>query len=153
MMDYIHLSATTPWSEPCAQVGSNHYMRNARMEARTYINQLIRTLGGNPIGSNFSMVHCPHDFGTYLDIKFFYDDEDQKHVIYMSQVESGCEKWDDISLALLEEGGYELEKDSEQLNNQHTEDFPDDELEEYSTYDSGPTGHGDECLSDADPEL
>jgi hypothetical protein len=45
MIDYIELSQTTPYGEPCAQVGIEDYMKNSRMEASTYIEQLKRTLG------------------------------------------------------------------------------------------------------------
>jgi hypothetical protein len=150
MMDYIHLSATTPHGESCAQVGNDHYMQNAKLEAHAYINQLRRTLGENPVGSRFAITKCPHDFGTYLDIKFFYDDEDQRHVIYMSQVEMGCEKWDEIASSELSKDGYALEN-SDSISNE--EEISDETWEEYSTHDNGPTGHGDDCFSDVDPGL
>jgi hypothetical protein len=152
MMDYIHLSATTPHGESCAQVGTNGYMRNAKMEARTYIEQLVRTFGQNPEGSYFSIVYCPHDFGTYLDIEFFFDDENQRQVIYMSDVESGCEKWDRISIAMLTKGEYNFANESEPFCN-CSEDIASEELEDDTFYNNGPTGHGDECLSDADTGL
>jgi len=106
MLDYIFLSQTTPCDEPCAQVGSEDYMQRARMEARVYMDQLKRTFGNNPEGSFFKVVRCPHDFGTYLDIRFYYDDEDQAHVKYMLQVESGCNKWDSQAKEELRELGY-----------------------------------------------
>lgn len=109
MLDYIHLSQTTPCNEPCAQVGEENYMTNARIEAHVYLDQLRRTFGENPHGSFFKMVRCPHDFGTYLDIRFYYDDEDQRHVRYMSNVESGCETWDPEALLKLQRENYRLE--------------------------------------------
>jgi len=45
MLDYIHLSQTTPCNEPCAQVGEENYMTNARIEAHVYLDQLRRTFG------------------------------------------------------------------------------------------------------------
>jgi hypothetical protein len=109
MLDYIHLSQTTPCNEPCAQVGEENYMTNARIEAHVYLDQLRRTFGENPQGSFFKVVRCPHDFGTYLDIRFYYDDEDQQHVRYMSDVESGCETWDAHALQQLQRANYRLE--------------------------------------------
>lgn len=108
MKDYIHLSQTTPWGEACAQVGSENYMAQARMEACVYIDQLKRAFGENPPGTFFRIVRCPHDFGTYLDVRFYYDDEDQRHVRYMSDVETGCEKWDQEALTDLRERNYML---------------------------------------------
>jgi len=105
----MELSQTTPCDEPCAQLRSENYMKRARIEARAYIDQLKRTFGSAPIGSFFKLVHCPHDFGTYLDIRYYYDDEDQRHVAYMCDIERGCDKWDDIALTQLEESGYTME--------------------------------------------
>jgi hypothetical protein len=106
MLNYIYLSQTTPSDESCAQVGYDDYMRNARIEASVYRDQLKRTFGINPGGSFFRIVRCPHDFGTYLDLRFYYDDEDQVHVKYMMTVESGCEEWDDHARKELFCRGY-----------------------------------------------
>jgi len=147
MTDYIHLSGTTPYDESCAQVGSEDYMKNARMEARAYIRQLTRTFGVNPEGTRFALAHNPHDFGTYIDIRFFYDDEDQIHVSYMVLVESGCAEWDAAALIELGANGYHLEDEDAK------EEESGEQWEECYTYDNGPTGHGDVCMSDADPGL
>jgi hypothetical protein len=90
-------------------------MTNARIEARVYMDQLTRTFGQNPKGSFFKIVRCPHDFGTYLDIRFYYDDEDQLHVSYMSDVETGCASWDIKALELLQSVGYEIGEIRHQL--------------------------------------
>ena len=116
MLDYIHLSQTTPWDEPCAQLGSDDYMTNARIETRVYIDQLQRSFGVNPKGSFFKVVRCPHDFGTYLDIRFYYDDEDQLHVKYMMVIESGCHKWDDHSKKELVARNYSIKSIGEKLS-------------------------------------
>ncbi len=108
MIDYIELSQTTPGDEPCAQVGSENYLVNSKIEALAYVEQLHRMLGKNPPGSFFKIVKCPHDFGTYLDIRFYYDDEDQHHIRYMIDVENGCEKWDDQARRELSANGYQL---------------------------------------------
>lgn len=150
MTDYIYLSATTPGDESCAQVGSNDYMKNSKMEAHAYIRQLIRTFGENPEGTRFTLAYCPHDFGTYIDIKLFYDDENQDHLDYMNLVERGCEKWDNTALSELKANGYHLENENEKLDE---EGLSGDPWEEGYTYDNGPTGHGDVCMSDADPGL
>lgn len=106
MLDYIELSQTTPNDEKCAQVGSDDYMRRSRIEARVYIDQLQRRFGRSPDGSFFKIVRCPHDFGTYLDIRFYYDDEDQTHVKYMIDIEAGCDKWDEEARRKLVENDY-----------------------------------------------
>jgi hypothetical protein len=110
MTDYIHLPGTTPNAEPCAQVGDLDYMRKARIEAHVYINQLRRVYGGNPIGTRFSVRQCAHDFGIYLDIRFYFDEEDQRHVDYMDRVESGCDHWDEMARIELHQAGYDSPK-------------------------------------------
>lgn len=85
-----------------AQVGMDGYMNQARLEARTYISQLQRVYGVPPIGSHFKIIRCPHDFSTYLDIRFYYNDEDQRHVAYMDNIEMGCLHWDDVAFLELE---------------------------------------------------
>ncbi len=106
MTDYIELVTTTPVDEPCAQVGMEDYMNQARLEARTYIAQLQRVYGAPPVGSHFKIIRCPHDFGTYLDIRFYYDDEDQRHVAYMDNIEQGCERWDTDAIRELNKSNY-----------------------------------------------
>lgn len=109
MIDYIELVTTTPLSELCAQVGEEGYLIRARLEARTYMEQLQRVYGTPPEGAHFKIIRCPHDFGIYLDIRFYYDDEDQRHVVYMDKLEQGCERWDAMALAALEKQGYCLQ--------------------------------------------
>jgi len=111
MEDYIYLMATTPGEEPCSQVGDTDYMKKARVEARAYVNQLLRVYGANPVGTHFAIVRCPHDFGTYLDIRLYYDDEDQGQVKYITDIEKGCEKWDEAALKELEEKEFKLKKE------------------------------------------
>lgn len=72
------------------------------------MNQLLRIYGMNPSGTRFAFVHCPHDFGTYLDIRFYYNDEDQIHVKYMMDIETGCGKWDEAARKELRERSYEF---------------------------------------------
>lgn len=145
MTDSIFLATTTPSGEKCAQLNfTKDYMEMSKLEAHAYIRQLTRVLGENPEGTRFLLAHCPHDFGTYLDIKFFYNDEDENQIEYMNSVENGCETWDEEALKELNESGYVLKS-------VHDED--DEEIMESLTTDNGPTGHGDICMSDANPGL
>ncbi len=69
MLNYIELCQTTPSDEPCAQVGDTNYLKRARMEVAAYMKQLTRNFGIQPTGCFFKVVPCPHDFGTYLDLR------------------------------------------------------------------------------------
>lgn len=108
MLDYVELCRTTPCDENCAQVGSKDYLKRAKTEAKAYVNQLKRMLGPNPPGSFFQFVKCPHEFGTYLDLRFYFDDEDQLQVKYLMGVMSGFNKWDKEARKELEENAYEI---------------------------------------------
>ncbi|MCD9015214.1 hypothetical protein [Parachryseolinea silvisoli] len=142
MKDHISLS-TTPGMEDCAALSDEDYMDNARLEARTYQRQLIRFYGMNPAGTAFRITRCAHDFGTYLDLEFHYDDENQRHVSYMAALDEGCLYWDDKAIHELKHDGYSL---LQIVKVKGRRDF------EHSNND-GPTGHGDDCYSDADPGL
>lgn len=149
MKDFIYLCSTTPWDESCIQVGDEGYLRNSRIEARAYINQLRREFGGNPIGTWFTVVGCPHDLGTYRDIVFHFDSEDQHQVAYMGTIQNGCRHWDEMARIELQAAGYRLPTEQEEgEDNDGIEPW-----EESLTQDNGPTGHGDICMSDADPGL
>ena len=142
MENYFEFACTTPYNEPCAQLGSDDYNSNARLEAKAFIRQLQRAINSNPIGTRFEIIHCPHDRGPYLDIRFDYDDEVQEHVAYLAKLEEGCDTWDETAIQELTAAGYTFPKVEDD-----EEDFED---EDFETTDNGPTGHGDDCLSDAD---
>jgi hypothetical protein len=148
MKDYISLS-TTPGMEDCAPLGDGGYMKNARLEAHAYQRQLQRTYGMNPVGTKFRIKRCPHDFGTYLDLEFHYDDENQRHVAYMAVIDEGCLHWDERAIEELKQRGYS------HLPRGAARKRPTSRSSEEDGYttDNGPTGDGDVCYSDADPCL
>jgi hypothetical protein len=134
MIDYIELPST-PACEKCIGVNEENALALARIEARTYISQLKRAYGMNPEGTTFKIHRSRHDFGDYLDIRFFFDCDNLKHDEYAMIVEDGCDYWDHEAIKELRALGYKL---------------PEDDIMES---DNGPTGHGDICYSDADPGL
>lgn len=149
MQEYYDFACTTPCHEPCAQLGSFGYMPNARLEALAYIRQLQRAYGANPAGTQFSIIRCSHDYGTYLDVRFEYDDAVQEHVAYQARLDEGCDTWDATARIELTVAGYEFPKVGDDGDD---EGSGQEDIEWYTT-NNGPTGHGDDCLSDADPCL
>lgn len=108
--DQFELAQTTPHDEPCSQVGSHDYMRNARIEARALINQIIRENGAPPPGVNFKITNHPHDFGTYLDVSLQFPMDDEVCEEYVYGVEGNTpSNWDDEAKKELSENGYLLE--------------------------------------------
>jgi hypothetical protein len=110
MMEHICID-TTPSGEKCTGISDFDALRFMRIEARVYIKQLIRVYGENPPGTQFQIKHNDHDAGTYLDIHFRFDEENEKQVAYACAVDEGCESWDDESKQQLERLCYAFPND------------------------------------------
>jgi hypothetical protein len=109
--DKLELAQTTPSEEPCAQVGSPNYMRNARIEAKVLRDQIIRENGTPPEGTFLETNSNPHDFGTYLDVAIVFDENNEEARNYAFAVESNVPQlWDEESKKQLDEMGYKLEE-------------------------------------------
>src|ERR1051325_2014191 len=94
MRDYIDLGCA-PSHEECAQVGSTNYLQQARKQCRAYIGQLRRELGPEPIGAHLTLRLNPHDFGTYLSVICYFDDEHKESIDYAFKCEGqGPKFWD-----------------------------------------------------------
>jgi hypothetical protein len=105
----LELAATTPLDEPCAQVGSENYIRNSRKEAQAFINQIMRKHGNPPKGVMLTTKSNPHDFGSYLDVVIRFDEDDEVASGYAYGVENDpSNEWDDEALKELKESGYTL---------------------------------------------
>jgi hypothetical protein len=91
-MDFIEIGAT-PGEADCAQVGKDGYHRLARIECNAYIVALTRYYGTPPEGSRFSVHSNPHDFGSYLDVRYVYDSAIPEHVAHAIKVENGLRFW------------------------------------------------------------
>jgi hypothetical protein len=94
MKDFIDVGSS-PHGEDCAQVGSDDYHDRARRECRAYIAQLRRVFGDEPEGARLSVKSNPHDFGTYLSVICYYDDQIPAAADYAFRCESESpEHWD-----------------------------------------------------------
>lgn len=72
MKDFINIGST-PFEEDCAQVGSDNYEQVSRIECNRY-RDLLKEL--YPAG-NFKVKSFPHDFGSYLEVVAYYDEDDE----------------------------------------------------------------------------
>jgi hypothetical protein len=79
MRDYIEFE-TTPSDEPCVQVGHDLYRPIASMEAQLMKSQLEELLltKYSDILINITITQCPHDFGTYYELRAYYDGDNEK---------------------------------------------------------------------------
>ena len=89
---------SSPHGERCAQVGTEGYVKQARIECRLYIDVLRRTLGPEPEGARLSVASNPHDFGTYLSVRCYYNPTHALALEYALRCEAeGPEEWDDLA--------------------------------------------------------
>lgn len=147
-MEHICID-TTPSGEKCTGISDFDALRFMRIEARVYIEQLIRVYGENPPGTQFQIKHNDHDAGTYMDIHFRFDEDIEAQVDYARSVDEGCELWDEESKRHLEKLCYAFPKTETE------EDGDENDVDDFDEHgmQNGPTGHGDICMSDADPGL
>lgn len=110
MLDYLTIGPA-PADEPCAQVGSENYKSQTKMECFVYIKQLKRVYGEPPEGSYLRIKGFPHDFGTYHEVVVEYENE--KGMEYAFKCESGCAEWDEESKAELKALGYQFNNKGE----------------------------------------
>lgn len=143
------LVSTTPNKELCVLYDVPNYRFNASLEARTYKDQLLRTHGKNPSGSSLRITSSKSNGLVDYAIRFHYDSENQRHIIYLEKLDEGCQHWDKQAKKRLVKKGYPFQGIITKPNSKRYDRFDD----EGYTYDNGPTGHGDICWSDADPGL
>lgn len=106
MKDYLDLATTTPNDEDCAQVGREEYTKWARIEALAYREQLEREYGPPPGESYIRIVSQNHDFGSYLELRVYYDSDNPLEVDFAFNCENGSENWDKIAIKQLKKKDY-----------------------------------------------
>jgi len=92
-----------PCNEDCQQVGTPSYDHaKAKLECETFKAQLERTFKNPPVGASIGIMSFPHDFGTYMEVVVFFDDEIEAAMDYMLEVEGDTpEEWDEESKKAL----------------------------------------------------
>lgn len=93
MKDFIYIGSS-PYGEPCAQVGSPDYHTRSRIECRVFADQL-RRLFPPPAGGAIRILREPHDFGSYLTVVAEFDPNSEESVNWAYRIEAeGPEHWD-----------------------------------------------------------
>lgn len=111
-MDYIEFDCT-PYDEECSQVGTSNYYLDSILESKAIINQLIRMFGEPPECTYFKKASCPHDFGTYYEIRLNYNEWND----YCIEVESRWPQlWDDEAITFLKQNNYSLPLKGEKVD-------------------------------------
>jgi len=93
MKDFLSLGSTPP-EEECAQLGQPNYHEQAQKECAAFINQLKRNF--KLINDmKFGIKRCPHDFGTYLDVVIYFDNDNEEECEIAYNIENNVPfEWD-----------------------------------------------------------
>jgi len=92
--DYIDIGSS-PSDEQCAQVGSEGYHQRAREECTRFIQLIRKHLGPEPEGARLAVKSFPHDFGSYLEVVCWFDEDNEEARKYAFKCESdGPRTWD-----------------------------------------------------------
>ena len=104
MRDYMELGSA-PCNEDCVSVTRDgDYLPAMRQECLRFIDLIRKKLGPEPEGARLTVQSNPHDFGTYLEVVCYYDDQDEEARRYAYRCESDAPKtWDDHHLSPEEE--------------------------------------------------
>ncbi len=96
VIDYVELNST-PCDEECVQVSQDkNYLPEMRKECERYRELLQDIFVGYEQYGHFVIKSNPHDFGSYLEVKFAYDPTDPVAESYAWKVQDRLpSKWTD----------------------------------------------------------
>ena len=87
MRDYTSIGPS-PCDEECVQVGTPDYMALARPECQRFLELIRKELGPEPPGAQLRIKSNAHDFGSYLDVVCYFDDQDEEATDYAYRCEA-----------------------------------------------------------------
>ena len=95
MRNYIEIGCA-PVEEEVAQVGTDDYHLKAHDQCTKYIKLLRSKFGKEPDGAELKIKYFQHDFGTYMEVVCWYDDDKRESVDYAFELErEQPEHWDE----------------------------------------------------------
>lgn len=94
--DYIEIGPA-PCDEECVQVSQGtHYLPAMRAEIQRFIELIRKKLGPEAGTARLAVKTNQHDFGAYLEVVCYYDDDDKEGMEYAFKCESEApSKWDE----------------------------------------------------------
>lgn len=115
-LDKLEIGPTPP-EEECLQVGIDDYAKKGRQQCNVFKKLLERHF---PIPQNleeivyFTVISCPHDFGSYYDVFVKFAGDNEEAVNYAYNVEANTPAyWDEIAKTELRSLGLLPDEDAE----------------------------------------
>ena len=95
-MRYYIPIGPVPAEEECIQVREENYQERSRKECNRFIERIRQVLGSEPEGAKLAIKSFPHDFGNYLEVVCWYDENYPNSIKYAYCCESNAPiKWTD----------------------------------------------------------
>ena len=109
MRDYLTIGSS-PWSEECAQVGSDNFRSQAIRECNAFIKQIRRVVGPEPVGAKLKVKWFMHDFGQYAEVvcEFYGDNPESENYAFECEGHALLNNWDEDALIELAMSEHEL---------------------------------------------
>jgi hypothetical protein len=98
MREFIYIGSA-PADESCAQVGAPDYQARAKVEIKEYLRMLREEFDL----VDFRIKRESHDFGYYLEVVAYFDDEDEEQSKQAYDAECAFYEWDDEARQALAE--------------------------------------------------
>ena len=97
MQDFIEIGSA-PYDEECVQVNrTEDYLGPMRDECLRFKDLIRRKLGPEPDGARLSIKSNPHDFGTYLEVVCYFDEDNEEAREYAFRCEAESPRtWNDV---------------------------------------------------------
>ena len=88
MRDHITIGPV-PAEESCQQVGTPSYdPQAARAECNRFREAIRKVVGPEPEGASLRIMANPHNFGTYLEVACYFEDDNEEAARYAFKCES-----------------------------------------------------------------
>lgn len=98
MIQHLYIGPC-PSDEYCAQIGLTEGSRRLnRIECEAYIEALRKVYGPEPEGAYLNPKTEHHDFGSYLEVVVYYDDNEPEAVQYAFKIEMGLRTWSEADM-------------------------------------------------------
>ncbi len=99
MRDYVSIGSS-PCEEECVQVSKTEdYIIAMKAECRRFLELIRKKLWPEPPGAQLAIKGFEHDFGTYYEVVYYFDTDNEEAVKYVLCCEDEApRKWDAVDV-------------------------------------------------------